>query len=31
MTGIIGMQDLPDSPFGLVGVAPEADIGMYRK
>lgn len=28
--GIIGMQDLPNSTFGLVGVAPEAEIGMYR-
>lgn len=24
------MQDLANSTFGLVGVAPEADIGMYR-
>ncbi|EPE07156.1 subtilisin-like protease [Ophiostoma piceae UAMH 11346] len=29
-TGIIGMQDLPGSTFGLVGVAPEATLGMYR-
>jgi hypothetical protein len=29
--GIVGMQDPPNSTFGLVGVAPEADIGMYRK
>lgn len=28
--GIIGMQDGSFSPFGLVGVAPEATIGMYR-
>jgi subtilisin family serine protease len=31
VAGIIGMQDLANSTFGLVGVAPEADIGMYRK
>lgn len=30
VSGIIGMQDPAGSTFGLVGVAPEADIGMYR-
>lgn len=29
-TGIIGMQDPFGSTFGLVGVAPEATLGMYR-
>ncbi|CZS90101.1 uncharacterized protein RAG0_01247 [Rhynchosporium agropyri] len=29
-TCIIGMQDKEGSPFGLVGVAPEAELGMYR-
>ncbi|KAH7360268.1 subtilisin-like protease [Rhexocercosporidium sp. MPI-PUGE-AT-0058] len=30
VAGTIGMQDPASSPFGLVGVAPEADLGMYR-
>ncbi|KAL2074241.1 hypothetical protein VTL71DRAFT_8019 [Oculimacula yallundae] len=30
VAGTIGMQDTAGSPFGLVGVAPEADLGMYR-
>ncbi|PVH84726.1 subtilisin-like protease [Cadophora sp. DSE1049] len=30
VAGTIGMQDPESSPFGLVGVAPEADLGMYR-
>ena len=29
-TGIVGMEDQPGSTFGLVGVAPEATLGMYR-
>jgi len=28
--GIVGMEDPEDSGFGLVGVAPEASIYMYR-
>lgn len=30
-SGIVGMQDPVNSTFGLVGVAPEAEIGMYRE
>ncbi|CAN8105279.1 unnamed protein product [Discula destructiva] len=30
VTGIIGMEDPDDLGFGLVGVAPEAEIYMYR-
>ncbi|KAH8811001.1 peptidase S8/S53 domain-containing protein [Xylogone sp. PMI_703] len=30
VSGIVGMVDSPDQGFGLVGVAPEATIGMYR-
>lgn len=30
VTGIIGMEDPDDMGFGLVGVAPEAEIYMYR-
>lgn len=30
VSGIVGMQDPADAPFGLVGVAPEATLGMYR-
>ncbi|KAL9477642.1 hypothetical protein ACSS6W_007483 [Trichoderma asperelloides] len=30
VTGIIGMTDASNQGFGLVGVAPEASIGMYR-
>lgn len=30
VSGIIGMQDPEDVGFGLVGVAPEAEIYMYR-
>ncbi|EFX03716.1 subtilisin-like protease [Grosmannia clavigera kw1407] len=29
-SGIIGMEDPAGSTFGLVGVAPEATLGMYR-
>ncbi|KAH8798637.1 peptidase S8/S53 domain-containing protein [Xylogone sp. PMI_703] len=29
-TGIVGMTDRPNEGFGLVGVAPEASLGMYR-
>ncbi|KAF8858404.1 hypothetical protein BDZ45DRAFT_743444 [Acephala macrosclerotiorum] len=28
--GIIGMEDQPGTGFGLLGVAPEATLGMYR-
>ncbi|KAH8807362.1 peptidase S8/S53 domain-containing protein [Xylogone sp. PMI_703] len=28
--GIIGMEDQPETGFGLIGVAPEATLGMYR-
>ncbi|KAI9048878.1 hypothetical protein LZ554_006732 [Drepanopeziza brunnea f. sp. 'monogermtubi'] len=30
VAGIIGMQDPANSTFGLVGVAPEAELGAYR-
>lgn len=30
VSGIVGMQDPDDMGFGLVGVAPEAEIYMYR-
>ncbi|KAL7893209.1 peptidase S8/S53 domain-containing protein [Trichoderma sp. SZMC 28014] len=30
VTGIIGMTDASNQGFGLVGVAPEASLGMYR-
>ncbi|KAL7924620.1 peptidase S8/S53 domain-containing protein [Trichoderma austrokoningii] len=30
VTGIIGMTDSSNQGFGLVGVAPEASLGMYR-
>ncbi|KAM0256042.1 hypothetical protein ACHAQJ_005241 [Trichoderma viride] len=29
-SGIIGMEDPKDEGFGLVGVAPDAELGMYR-
>jgi len=28
LLGTIGMEDTKDSPFGLIGVAPEATLGM---
>lgn len=30
VTGIVGMEDPADTGFGLVGVAPDAEIYMYR-